>query len=94
LCDKISVLDDLAALDEGLDKGCKLDVPGTESAALVGGQRYLHLQTAHREIPLKKLHDVDSVADPGCLYRIPAPTFSIPDPGFTRSWIRFKLQRI
>jgi hypothetical protein len=62
----------LAALDEGLDEGCQLDVPGAESAAFVGGQRYLHLQTsANEEVLPEKLHIEDSVADPGCLYRIP-----------------------
>ncbi len=42
--------------------------------------------TLLREIPLKKFR----VADPGCLYRIPDPNFSIPDPGLKRSRIRIK----
>jgi hypothetical protein len=62
-CDKTSVLDGLAALDEGLDEGCKLDVPRAETATLVGGQRYLHLYN-------RKWVE-DSVADPGCLSRSP-----------------------
>jgi hypothetical protein len=39
-------VDGCAALDEGLDEGCKLDISGTESAALVGSERYLHLQNS------------------------------------------------
>ncbi len=37
---------------------------------------------------------ISSVADPGCLSRIPDPNFSIQDPGSKKFWIPDPHQRI
>ncbi len=36
----------------------------------------------------------NSVANPGCLLRIPDPNFSIPDPGSTRSRIQIRIEEL